>query len=192
MAAFILTEGALPMAIMERLVKSHPTLRDQDVRMRKDSGNIAVRAREHFFVGGDPVALVSGAETVNEDHVAQQVATRREFLLHRTYWAKFLVLMVPPEVEALLFFDESVMRDVLPQPVSVEDRVRGRYESRKVLKELFARAGEQPFPDALIQRLAHADLSPLWRLELLKPLEQFLLEVCLGQRQSTSSSLPAP
>ncbi|WP_205525568.1 hypothetical protein [Pyxidicoccus trucidator] len=187
MVAFILTETALQMALMERLVKSHPVLRDQDIRMRTDRGNIAERARSHFVHSTKPVVLVSSPQTVNPRWVANFVEVREEFIRAAVPMAKFLVLMVPPEVESLLFHDEDVVKAVLPGPVTTEDRVRGRYEALKVLAELFTRAGKAPFPEALIQRLAHADLSRLWRLELLRPLERFLLEVCLGQQQPDSS-----
>ncbi len=69
------------------------------------------------------------------------------------------------------------MRAVLPAPLSVEDRVRARYEPEVVLAEQLAQAGEGPFLEALAQRLAGADLSVLWRLDALKPLEDFLLRV---------------
>jgi hypothetical protein len=191
MTAFILTEEPLHVAILERLVKGHPSLRDQDIRVRSYGGNITGRAMTHFRHSFNPVALVASAESVNPYRVADQVALREGYLLEHVPWAKFLVFMVPPEVESLLFLDEGVVHTVLPGPVSIEDRVRGRYEALKVLDELFERAGEGPLPEVLIQRLAHADLSSLWKHELLKPLEAFLLEVCFGQ-SSPSPSGPGP
>ncbi len=187
MTAFILTGEPLHAAIMERLVKGHPSLRVQDIRARSYDGNLPGRAVAHFRRSSNPVALVASAESVNPYRVADQVALRELYLREHASWAKYLVFMVPPEVESLLFLDEGVVSAVLPGPVSIEDRVRGRYEGVKVLEELFTRAGEGPLPDVLIQRLAHADLSAVWKYEVLKPLEAFLLEVCFGQ----SSPSPA-
>ncbi|MCP3140409.1 hypothetical protein [Pyxidicoccus xibeiensis] len=156
--------------------------------MRSYGGNITGRAMAHFRRSFNPVALVASAESVNPYRVADQVALRELYLKEHVPWAKYLVFMVPPEVESLLFLDEGIVNAVLPGPVSLEDRVRGRYEALKVLEELFARVGEGPLPDVLIQRLAQADLSALWKLELLKPLEAFLLEVCRGQSPPSPSA----
>ncbi|NMO13765.1 hypothetical protein HPC49_05650 [Pyxidicoccus fallax] len=103
-------------------------------------------------------------------------------------WGKYLVFMVPPEVESLLFLDEGVVKAVMPVPVSIEDRVRGRYEPLKVLDEIFKWDGEGTPPEVLSQRLANADLSAVWKHELLRPLESFLLEVCFGQPSSSPSA----
>jgi hypothetical protein len=184
MTSFILTQEPLHEAILDRMVKSHPSLREQDIRVRSYGGNLPGRAKSHFLRSSAPVALVASAESVNPYRVADQLELREGYLREHVPWAKYLVFMVPPEVESLLFLDEGVVKAVLPGPVSLEDRVRGRYDPLRVLDELFERAGEGPLPEVLIQRLAQADLSAVWKHELLKPLEAFLLEVCFGQPAS--------
>src|SRR5688572_21633039 len=112
MTAFILTEEPLHVAILERLVKGHPSLGTQDIRVRSSWGNITGRARNHFLHSSHPVALVASAESVNPNHVADEVALREMYLREHVPWAKYLVFMVPPEVEALLFLDEGVVKAV--------------------------------------------------------------------------------
>ncbi len=48
------------------------------------------------------------------------------------------------------------------------------YEPKRILSEVFTQAGK-PFPKALIQRLSRTNLSALWKLPVLQPLERFLL-----------------
>jgi hypothetical protein len=188
MTAFILTEEPLQVAILERLVRSHPALGPQDIRVRYSEGDIAARARNHFMHSSNPVALVSSGYFLHPNDVRVEAALRESYLRGHVPHAKFLVFMVTPEIESLLFQDEGIVNAVLPGPVSIEDRVRGRYEPHKVLGELFSRAGEEDFTDALIQRLAHVDFSALWKLEMLKPLEDFLLEVTFGRASPSPTS----
>ena len=188
MKAIILTGEPLQAAIMERLVKSHPSLKDQDIRSRSYGGHLPGWMRNHFLRSSVPVALVASAESTHPVRVADQYELRMMYLRERVPWGKYLVFMVPPEVESLLFLDEGVVKTVIPVPVSIEDRVRGRYEPLKVLDEIFTWSGIAPPPEVLMQRLAHADLSPVWKHELLNPLEAFLLEVCFGQSAPSPAS----
>ena len=70
---------------------------------------------------------------------------------------------------------------------SFEQLIRGRYEPNRVLAELFAQAGEKPFPDVLLRRLEQADLSSLWAsVPELRPLEEFLLAKSAAQQPGTA------
>lgn len=96
------------------------------------------------------------------------------------------MLFIAPEVAVLLFRDEQLLRSLLPVSPSFEQLIRGRYEPNRVLAELFAQAGEQPFPDALLKRLEQADVSSLWSAPELRPLEEFLLETSAAQQPGTA------
>jgi hypothetical protein len=96
------------------------------------------------------------------------------------------VLLIAPEVAVLLFRDEQLLRSVLPVSPSFEQLIRGRYEPNRVLAELFAQAGEQPFPEVLAQRLDQLDASSLWAAPELRPLEEFLLEKLAAQQPGTA------
>jgi hypothetical protein len=148
-------------------------------------------ARTLLVLRHEPVAHISNPETLSPEFLAE----RRGFLEWRLAEAgppeDWLVVDVPPTTAVLLFRDDELMRAVLPGELSFEDRIRGRYEPHAVLTELFARAGEGPFPEALMQRIARADLSPLWRLEVLQPLEAFLLRVSRTQEAGRQEG-PSP
>lgn len=192
MKAHIVTEGKLEAVLLERLVQCHPVLRERVIKMHpmdyRSSAHFA--ARTLLVLRHEPVAMINSPETLSPWLLAEQ----RAFLEWRLGEAgapeDWLVVLVPPNVAVLLFRDDAIMSAVLPGTLSVEDRIRGRYEPRAVLAELFTRAGEGPFPEALMQRIARADLSSLWRLDVLQPLEAFLLRVSRPREASGQDSAP--
>jgi hypothetical protein len=190
MKTHIVTEGKLEAALLERMVQCHPVLRERAIKMHpmdnRSSANMA--ARTLLVLRHEPVAHISNPETLSPEFLAE----RRGFLEWRLGEAgppeDWMVVDVPPNAAVLLFRDDQLMRAVLPGELSFEDRIRGRYEPRAVLTELFARVGEGPFPEALIKRIFRADLSPLWRLEVLQPLEAFLLRVSRVQEAGSPAT----
>ena len=193
MKTHIVTEGKLEAVLLERLVRCHPVLRERVIKMHpmENRSSAHIAAGTLLTLRHEPVAHISSPETLSPGLLAE----RRGFLEWRLGEAgapeDWLVVDVPPNVAVLLFRDDAIMSAVLPGPLSLEDRIRGRYEPHAVLTELFARAGEGPFPEALMQRIARADLSPLWRLEVLQPLEAFLLRVSRTQEAGRQES-PSP
>jgi hypothetical protein len=180
MKTFIVTEGAVAGVLMERLVRCHPVLRERRVVVRAADYRSSVwfKSRTLLCLKHVPVAAVFNPETVHPDYLSERRGFAEQYIGEASWTpGDFLIFDVPPNVAVLLFQDEGVMRGVLPAPLSIEDRVRARYEPEVVLAEQLAQAGEGPFLEALAQRLAGADLSGLWRLDALKPLEEFLLRV---------------
>ena len=179
MKTFIVTEGEVTAVLMERLVRCHPVLRERSVVVRAGEYRTGVmfKTRTLLSVKHVPVAAVFNPETVHPTYLEERRGFAEGYIGEAGPPDDFLIFDVPPNVAVLLFQDEDVMRAFLPAPLSVEDRVRARYEPEVVLAEQIAQAGEGPFLEALAQRLAQADLSVLWRLDALKPLEDFLLRV---------------
>ncbi|MCY1021161.1 hypothetical protein [Pyxidicoccus sp. MSG2] len=190
MRTYIVTEGKLESALLERLVQCHPVLRERVIQMHpmENRTSAHMAARTLLILRHEPVAMINSPETLSPRLLAEQ----RAFLEWRLGEAgapeDWLVVLVPPNVAVLLFRDDAIMSAVLPGRLSIEERIRGRYEPRAVLTELFAGAGEGPFPEALIQRIARADLSPLWRLEVLQTLETFLLRVSRVQEAGSPAT----
>ncbi|WP_146210291.1 hypothetical protein [Vitiosangium sp. GDMCC 1.1324] len=129
----------------------------------------------------EPVAVVCDADTLAPDVMAEQRGLMEYMLGEAGPLSEWRVLLIAPEVAMLLFRDEQLLRSLVPVSPSFEQLIRGRYEPNRVLAELFAQAGEQPFPDVLVRRLEQADLSSLWAAPELRPLEAFLLEKSAAQ-----------
>lgn len=190
MRTYIVTEGKLEAALLERLLKCHPVLEGRRIEVRASGIQSTALFAAHtlLVLRHEPVAVIFSPETVSPDRVEEQRSFPETFLGEVAAPGTLLVLMVPPDVAVLLFQDEGIINAVVPGPLSFEDRIRARYVPRLVLTEQFTRAGEGPFPEALNQRIARADLSPLWRLEVLKPLEDFLLRVSHVQAAGSPAS----
>lgn len=183
MSTAIVTTGRVAGGLLRRLVEGHPRLRDQGLRIVVDEGRggTASRASNIRNLHHVPVAVVADSDTLSPAVMADDRGLM-EYIIgglgpSRGQW---YVQLISPEVAVLLFRDEQLLRSLLPVSPSFEQLIRGRYEPNRVLAELFAQAGEKPFPDVLLRRLEQADLSSLWSsVPELRPLEEFLLSKLL-------------
>jgi hypothetical protein len=188
MSAVIVTTGAVAGGLFERMVACHPRLREQGIQVETATGGGGASsiASNILVLQRHPVAVVSDAETLTPDVMAEQRGLMEYLVGEAGPPSEWRVLLIAPEVATLLFRDEHLLRSLLPVSPSFEQLIRGRYEPNRVLAELFAQAGEQPFPEALLRRLEQADLSSLWAAPELRPLEEFLLEKSAAQQPSTA------
>jgi hypothetical protein len=189
MSAVIVTTGVVAGGLLERMVACHLRLRDRGIRVRTamGGGGAASSARNILLLQNEPVAVVSDADTLTQDVMEEQRGLLEYIVGAGGPVSEWRVLLIAPEVAALLFRDEQLLRSLLPVSPSFEQLIRGRYEPNRVLAEIFAQAGEQPFPGALLRRLNQADLSSLWALAPeLRPLEEFLLEKLAAQQPGTA------
>lgn len=190
MSTRIVTTGRVAGGIIRRLVEGHPRLRDQGIKIdvvTDGRGGAVMTASTIRNLHHVPVAVVADADTLSPFMMANE-AGLMEYAIgglgpSRGQW---YVQLIPPEIAVLLFRDEQLLRSLLPVSPSFEQLIRGRYEPNRVLAELFAQAGERPFPDVLLRRLEQADLSSLWSVPELRPLEAFLLEKSAAQQPGTA------
>ncbi|WP_257455314.1 hypothetical protein [Archangium lipolyticum] len=188
MGAFIVTSGFVAGGLMRRLLDGHPLLRDRAIKIwAATSGSGATSlAREILMNQREPVIVVRDADTLSPDLMAEQRGWVQLLLERVAPPSEWRILQIAPEVAVLLFRDESLLRSLVPVSPSFEQLIRGRYEPNRVLAELFAQAGGQPFPEPLLERLKQADVSSLWAAPELRPLEEFLLEKSAAQQPGTA------
>jgi len=171
---YIVMDGLVEQAMMKRLVQNHPVLRRRDIRVGDSEGGSSSVARTLLAVSHCPVAVILDTKTIDRDAIAEQRGFTEWHLGTGGLREEWEIIQVVPQVVALLFQGEDILRSLLPTPLSFEQRIVARYEPKRILSEVFTQAGK-PFPQALIRRISRANLSPLWKLEVLQPLERFLL-----------------
>jgi hypothetical protein len=190
MSTSIVTTGHVAGGILKRLVEGHPRLRDQGIEIdvvTDGRGGACMTASSIRNLHHVPVAVVTDSDTLSPDVMAE-ARGMMEYSIGGLWpsQGQWYVQLISPEVAVLLFRDEQLLRSLLPVSPSFEQLIRGRYEPNRVLAELFAQAGEKPFPDVLLRRLEQADLSSLWSLPELRPLEEFLLAKSAAQQPGTA------
>lgn len=191
MSTSIVTTGHVDGGILRRLVDGHPRLRDQGIEIHVTTagrGGAVMTASTLRNLYHVPVAVVADSDTLSPAVMAEERGLM-EYSLGGLgpSLGQWYVQLIPPEVAVLLFRDEQLLRSLLPVSPSFEQLIRGRYEPNRVLAELFAQAGEKPFPDVLLRRLEQADLSSLWSsVPELRPLEEFLLSKSAAQQPGTA------
>ncbi len=188
MSPVIVTSGIVAGKLMRCLMNGHPRLREREIRIQAAeigsqasllASNILTRWRV-------PLIVVADANTLSPDLMQEQRGWMELLLWTSAAQGDWRVLLIAPEVAVLLFRDEQLLRSVVPVSPSFEQSIRARYEPTRVLAELFAQAGEQPFPDVLLERLDKLDASSLWSAPELRPLEEFLLEKSAAQQPDTA------
>ncbi len=188
MGPVIVTSGIVAGKLMRCLMNGHPRLRERGIQIK------AVESRSEASLLGSniltrwraPVIVVADANTLAPDLMEEQRGWMESLLGTAGLRSDWRVLLIAPEVAVLLFRDEQLLRSVVPVSPSFEQLIRGRYEPNRVLAELFAQAGEELFPEVLLERLDKLDASSLWSAPELRPLEEFLLEKSAAQQPDTA------
>lgn len=128
-------------------------------------------ARSFLANGKGDVVLVVDADSSDPD----QIMARKHFLEHSlgsiASRARSLVVVVVPELEALLFHDKALLEALVKRPVTESEFIRGKYEPKKVLRELL---GGVPLNEAFRTRLPALDLEAVRQLAPLLELRDFI------------------
>ena len=177
----VIAESLVGQKLMERLLACHPRLRSERIPVRESENRFGTQstARTILVTKRIPVAVVMDADRDDPPEIRQFEYHSRDMMeavlsavaLYR-FWC---VTYLKPCLEVLLFREPLLRQGVLPTAPTAEQLQRAQQEPRQVLAELFTRAGGPPYPEALLQWLQHVDLSPLWSIRGLRPLEAFLL-----------------
>ena len=117
------------------------------------------------------VALVVSADTTRSD----EAESRRCFLQHSlgdvTLHKKFCVLVIEPQIEALLFQERSLVEQLVGKRISDAEWKRAASKPREVLTEALRPLAVQ---EAMETRLSRIDFASLAHNPLMQELKNFL------------------
>jgi hypothetical protein len=191
----ISTQGPLSTGLTERLLECHPRLKGQGVRILPASTHSGTTNNAYTILAMErvPAAVLQDADTDPQPAYVQRWLVERA-LCDVAPCCEWRIVLFKPNVEAFLLRQHALLPELLPRAPCHEQLERARSQSRQVLAELFAQAGEGGFPQALLRRLARVDPSPLWATRELRPLEEFLLEKLYPElpEEGEEDTLPAP
>jgi hypothetical protein len=117
--------------------------------------------------------LVVDAESLDPLRIQWTRWLNEKFLMQKGPPEMWRVFVVVPEVEALYFQSEEVLRQVLEHPLTPEQRERARTEPRQVLIEASGWEDRYGLEKNLGARLEQVDLSPLRSLPLREEIVSF-------------------
>ena len=132
-------------------------------------------ARTYLATDDCRVALVVDADTTDSGKVAEQSLILEESLGLAGPRERFLVLQAVPAIEAWLFADEALAREVFGSSLSDRAVYRARFEPKAVLKEILAGQAEAGGADPLARLLESHDLTRLAGCEPVSKLRDFLM-----------------
>ena len=118
MTSLVILEGKLDEIIVSRILDSDPQLRGRFLTAVAGGRSSAISLARSYLVTGDQrLALVLDADMTDLEKVAAEQALVADLLEGMAVPERFIVLMVVPEVEALLFFDRGFAETVFASQV---------------------------------------------------------------------------
>ncbi|MDQ2730889.1 MAG: hypothetical protein M3Y56_04455, partial [Armatimonadota bacterium] len=128
-------------------------------------------ARSYLVSGGTKVVLVVDADSSDTN----QVEARRNFLkgslgeiASPTMWT---VVVIAPEIEALLFQDRKVIEAIAGRPVSDTEFVTGSFEPKRVLQQLLR---GKPLTEVYTRMLKDLDLTRIMEASPIRELQSMI------------------
>jgi hypothetical protein len=168
---FVVTQGASEVILLQnilRLPEANPEVRLVDAGGRSSAESLA---RSILAAGRGDVALVVDAEVIDPILVEERKRTLRWYLAAIAAPPRRLVVVIEPEIEAILFKDRRTIEGLVEAPISDTDLVRGEFEPRKVLGTLL---GNVPLAEAFSTRLPQLDLTTIRMLPSICELREFV------------------
>jgi hypothetical protein len=165
MTNVLITEGTTDSVLMQSLIQ------DQSIKYIATGGWSSADSLARSYLT-DP--LMNVVLVVDADSSDPSLIEERRRFLNRSLGqiadaSRWRVLVVAPEIEALLFENRTVLEELLQNQVDDTDLIRGQYEPKKVLEKISGQSR-----DMLYRRLSNIDLDPIRAAPEIQSLRQFL------------------
>jgi predicted ATP-dependent endonuclease of OLD family len=178
----IVVEGQTDASVLRRLIRPELLSRVQFKAAGGASG-LTSFARSAFALHRGPVVLVADADTTNERAVRVMRREKQELLELASGGLPCAVVLAVPELETVFFDTTHVLDTLLEHPPTSEQRVRARFEPKKVLTEILAAEPEVKSVDALVASLTGEQAKHLQNHPIGRELNDFVSRVTTGQLQ---------
>lgn len=130
-------------------------------------------ARSLLASGRGDVAVVVDADSVDPKRVEERKRFLTRSLEAIESRARWQVVVIEPELEALFFTDRDILESLVGHPVSDADFVGGYFEPRKTLQKLLKGDRESVYRE----KLPTLDLQKIRELPAIRELRDFLHRV---------------
>jgi hypothetical protein len=169
----IVVEGNTDKILLERLLAD---LQHIDIRFHVAGGKKAAHslARTLQVQFKEPVALVIDADTYDLEAVNEDQSMYEAYLELTSYGIPFIVILMVPSIEAILFERPKVLETWLGRDLKPEDLVRGEYVPKVVL-ESYLEGTSLEFSD-LVFRIGEEQLQMLRSTQPIAKLGKFVRE----------------
>lgn len=179
MICYVVTEGPSDASLLRALL--NPEFSEEEGLLVTSGGGRSGAdslARSILVARGKPVALVVDSDT-NDSNRIQENQQFLEFLLgqfgRRSEWE---VILIIPEIETLYFEDKSTLETLTGVKATPEQLLRGKYEPKKVLKEMLP--NDPDYLQKLANKAQQLDLQPLRDTAPIRKLREFVARHVAG------------
>lgn len=184
MKAYVVVEGHTDIKLITGLLPEEIQQHTAVVVAGKRSSLVSV-ARTLLVTRRKPLAIFADADTVDESSVLSLRRQREELLQAVSGGVPFKVLLVVPEVEALLFAVPEAIERIAGQQLSADNLALAKYNPCQVLVQLGK--NKQVFIEQFADTLTDEELNRIRETSPLKELIEFLSENVVSIRQPQSA-----
>jgi hypothetical protein len=177
MTSLVILEGKLDEIVVSRILDCDPRLRGRFQTAVAGGRSSAISLARSYLVTGDQrLALVLDADTTDLEKVAAEQALVADLLEGMAVPERFIVLMVVPEVEALLFFERGFAETVFAHKFSDSEWAAAQQSPKLELGRLIHERPTRTMNLSRMERLLDkVDMRPLAATEFATQLREFLL-----------------
>ena len=155
--SILITEDELDAKLMEALLSSK-SLKNVKCISAGGWSSADSLARSYLTDRDTRVAIIVDADSLDENTAEERKRFLKRSLGQIAESDRWRVVVIKPEVEALLFEDQEIIKGLIGTRPSANDFTRGSFEPKEALKGLL---GNKPI-SKVYERLNLIDLSPIF------------------------------
>jgi hypothetical protein len=171
--AYIVSEGPFGAQFLHAILP-HDLLRGVEFVPCKGTYDATTMASSLLAARRTPVALVVDSDTTDSESIQERRITLRDLLMTAAAGIPFAAILAVPEIEAVLFQDPALLRNLFGDGIPERTTWIARYEPRTALEELFQRSSLTKDRSRLLNALDAVPLDALRQAEPIRELSNFL------------------
>jgi len=187
MKPLIVLEGKLDEIIVSRILDSDPELKRHYITTVAGGRSSAISLARSYLVTGDQrVVLVMDADTTDPERMADDLSLVEGLLRATATPDRFLVKMVLPEIEAVLFTKRDLATHIFGHEFSDSEWRAAQRSPKLELGRLIHGTPTRIVNLSRLEKLLdHVNLRPLGQTDVMKGIRQFILHAPMSSVQFT-------
>jgi hypothetical protein len=174
MRVYLLLEGSSDEALLQRLIPSE-ILSETTIVIAGGRSNITSKARSLMVTKRRPLVMITDADTVEKDAVAQRLKTLEDLISSATAGVPYRVILAIPEMESWFFMIPDFVERVTGKRLSPDQRELAKMKPKEVLTELFKDHGSFSFNE-LASQMTDSEAETLRETDPIREVIDFLTE----------------
>jgi hypothetical protein len=175
MKTLVITEGKLDQVLLKNILDADPPKHSFEVLAAGAASTAVSLARSYLATGDTRTALVLDAETTDQEQLPAKHALVADLLAGIASPDRFLVLLMVPAIESVLFTDRGEAGELFGKELNDEEWTEAKYEPKLTLGRMIQGTPTRIINLSKFERLLQEhDLKPFARSQPMRRLLSFI------------------